>query len=543
MIPGFGKPRAGRRTGQARVISGSLMAFSRYCHKLQSCGNLDDKKTRKYSGIGYSHGMPDLLLQSASALRAQLLARKISAQELLAATVAQIERINTALNAIVEFDLATAERAAQESDARIAEGTPRPLEGLPITIKDCFEVTGMVTAVGAPALKAHRPQQDASAVARLRRAGANIFGKTNVPVFTGDFQTFNPVYGTTNNPWDVNRSPGGSSGGAAAAVATGMTAFELCSDLGGSIRWPAHACGLFGLKTTWNLVSTYGHIPPPLHRRPPRNPDLLVAGPLARSAADLALVLPILAGPREPSLAASPLPPARKTSPEGLRVAVWLDEPMAQVEASVAAAVQDAALRLADAGAKIDMKARPAFTFVESWEVFALFNHAVVGYGLPPKLRDKIAAQARGFAATDLSHQALQARGVNLSPGAYQALDMRRRHLRRHWARFFTQFDVLLCPPAPVGAIAHDQSPDIHARRIQIDGEAKPYLDLMMWASLATIADLPAAVAPIRIASDGLPRGVQIIAAAGEDLTAISVASMLETLAGGFVAPGIATIV
>ena len=174
-----------------------------------------------------------------------------------------------------------------------------------------------------------------------------------------------------------------------------------------------------------------------------RNVDLMVAGPLARSAADLALVLAILAGPREPSLAAPPLAAGPQVpSPQGLRVAVWLDERMAPVEADVAAAVRDAALRLADAGAKIDMKARPAFTFAEFWEVFALFNHAVVGYSLPPKLRDKIAAQARRYAATDLSHQVLQARGINLSPGAYQALDMRRRHLRRRWAHFFTQFDV-----------------------------------------------------------------------------------------------------
>jgi amidase len=481
--------------------------------------------------------MPDHLLDSASALRALLLARKISARELFAATVARIERINPALNAIVQFDFAAAETAAQESDARLAAGTARPLEGLPITIKDSFEVAGMITTAGAPALKTHRPQQDASAVARLRAAGANIFGKTNVPLFTGDFQSYNPVYGTTNNPWDLSRSPGGSSGGAAAAVATGMSAFELASDLGGSIRWPAHACGIFGLRTTWNLISTYGHIPPPLHRRPPRNPDLLAAGLLARSAADLALVLPILTGPREPSLAAPPLLPARKTSAKDLRVAVWLDEPMAPVEAHVAAAVDDAARQLAEAGATIDRKARPAFSFSESWEVFALLNHAVVGYSLPPKLRDKISAQARSFAATDTSHQALQARGINLSPGAYQALDMRRRHLRRVWAQFFTHYDVVLCPPAPIAAIPHDQSPDIHARRLLIDGEAKPYFDLMFWASLATVADLPAAVAPVRMASDRLPRGVQIIAAAGEDLTAVSIASMLETSSGGFIAP------
>src|SRR5271168_4484447 len=154
--------------------------------------------------------MPDLLLQSASALRAQLAAREISARELLETTIAQIERINPALNAIVESDLAAAEQAADESDLRLAQGTARPLEGLPITVKDSFEVAGLVTTVGVAALKAHRPQQDASAVARLRHAGANIFGKTNVPVFTGDFQSFNPLYGVTNNPWDLSRSPGGS---------------------------------------------------------------------------------------------------------------------------------------------------------------------------------------------------------------------------------------------------------------------------------------------------------------------------------------------
>jgi amidase len=361
-----------------------------------------------------------------------------------------------------------------------------------------------------------------------------------VPVFTGDFQAFNPVYGTTNNPWDVTRTPGGSSGGAAAAVAAGMTAFELGTDLGGSIRWPAHACGIFGLKTSWNLVSTYGHIPPPLYRRPTRNPDLLVAGPLARSAADLELVLESIAGPRDASAPAATLVPARKTSPQGLRVALWLDEPQAQVDASVAEAVIEAARRLADAGAVIDDKARPPFTFAEAWEVFALLNHAVVGYGLPPKLRDRIAKQAGGFPAADRSHQALQARGINLAPGAYQALDMRRRLLRRQWAQFFAHHDVVLCPPASVGAFPHDQSPDIHARRLTINGEAKPYLDLMFWASLAAGGDLPSAAVPVHIAADGLPRGAQIIAAAGEDLTAVAVASMLESLGCCFKAPPIA---
>jgi amidase len=205
--------------------------------------------------------MPNLL-DSASKLHAALLRREFSARDLLGSTLAAIERLDPAVNAIVQKDAASAWRAASDSDARIARGEARPLEGLPVTIKDCFEVAGMVTSAGVPALQNYTPKEDASAVARLRGAGAILLGKTNVPIFTGDFQTYNSIYGTTNNPWNQDFSPGGSSGGAAAAIATGMCALELGSDLGGSIRWPAHCCGIFGLKTTWNLVSTYGHIPP-----------------------------------------------------------------------------------------------------------------------------------------------------------------------------------------------------------------------------------------------------------------------------------------
>ena len=261
--------------------------------------------------------MPNLL-DSASNLRAALHRREFSAQDLLGATLAAIDRHNPVLNAIVQMDAASAWRAAADSDARIRRGEARPLEGLPVTIKDCFEVAGLVTSVGAPALQNYVPKEDASAVARLRRAGAIVLGKTNVPLLTGDFQTYNNIYGTTKNPWNLQFSPGGSSGGAAAAIATGMSALEIGSDLAGSIRWPAHCCGVFGLKTTWNIIATYGHIPPMPDMRLERNPELLVAGPLARSAADLSLALDVLAGPRDPAMPSQILPPARKTSPKGL---------------------------------------------------------------------------------------------------------------------------------------------------------------------------------------------------------------------------------
>jgi amidase len=481
--------------------------------------------------------MAELCLESALALRKRLARREISASEVLRATFERIERINPRLNAIVAIDVEAAEEAAKASDARLAKGEGGLLEGLPITIKDSFEVAGMVTAVGAPNLKDYRPPSDASAVARLRRAGAIILGKTNVPIFTGDFQSYNAVYGTTNNPWDLTRSPGGSSGGAAAAIATGMSALELGSDLGGSIRWPAHCCGIYGLKPTWNLVSTYGHVPPPPQKRLLCNPDLIVAGPLSRSAADLGLALDVIAGPRNPAIRPGPLAESRHISPKGLRVALWLDEPFAPVDASIDAAIRNAANQLEKDGAIIDSKGRPAFAFAEAWEVFALLNHAVVGYGLPSKIRDKIAAQASKYRRGDLSHRALQARGISLSPGAYHEIDAKRQHLRRKWARFFEHYDVVLCPPAPVAAIPHDHSPDMLARHLTVNNEAKPYFDLMFWASLASAADLPAVVAPVALGPDHLPRGIQIIAAAYQDRTAIAVAAMLEALNNGFKAP------
>ncbi|MGA3340564.1 MAG: amidase [Methylocella sp.] len=484
--------------------------------------------------------MPNLL-DSASNLRAALHRREFSAQDLLGATLAAIDRHNPVLNAIVQMDAASAWRAAADSDARIRRGEARPLEGLPVTIKDCFEVAGLVTSVGAPALQNYVPKEDASAVSRLRRAGAIVLGKTNVPLLTGDFQTYNNIYGTTKNPWNLEFSPGGSSGGAAAAIATGMSALEIGSDLAGSIRWPAHCCGVFGLKTTWNIIATYGHIPPMPDMRLERNPELLVAGPLARSAADLSLALDVLVGPRDPAMPAQLLPPARKPSPKGLRVALWLDEPFAPIDATVADAVRKAALMLEKAGAIVEPAARPAFSFEEAWEVSAVLVHALIGIGLPEIIRERLAAKDRDFLLGDLSHRALQARGMRLASLDFLDIQARRQHLHEAWARFFEDFDVVLCPPAPSGAIRHDQRPDPHARFLEVNGTQRPYFDLMLWACLATGAGLPAAVAPVMLGEDGLPRGVQIIAASLEDRTAIACAAMLEALGSGFKVPPMAS--
>jgi amidase len=480
------------------------------------------------------------LTAPATTLRAGLLARSFSARELLEASFARIDALNPTLNAIVAQDRDAARLAAAESDRRLAAGQARPLEGLPITIKDAFDVAGLPSSGGLPAYKDRVPDEDAAAVARLREAGAVILGKTMVPVFSGDFQSYNPVHGITRNPWNLDYSPGGSSGGAAVAVATGMSAFELGSDLGSSIRWPAQACGVLGLKTSWGAVSTWGLVPPPPERRTPRNADLVVAGPIARFAQDLDLVLPVLLGPRDRAIAGAALPAPRRSAPQGLRIAVWAQEPLAPVTREVSDAVRQAGRRLAEAGASVDETARPGFRFAEAYEVYALLNHAVVAYGLPPKVRARIQAQAARFSPNDLSHQALQARGARMTPGLYQQVQQRRLALKRQWARFFQSYDVLLCPCAPVAALKHDHLPDFHARRLDIDGAERPYLDFLLWASLATGADLPALSAPIGLSPDGLPLGVQIIAPFGEDRTAIAVGAMLERLGGGYRLPPLA---
>jgi amidase len=479
----------------------------------------------------------DPLLLKVAAQRDLLLSGKLSACELMALTLQRIDRLNPALNAIVHCDAEGGMALARLADARIRTGASRPLEGLPITIKDAFDVAGMPSTGGSPTLRERVPAIDAIAVRRLRDAGAIIIGKSNVPVFSGDFQAFNPLHGMTSNPWNTAFSSGGSSGGAAVAVATGMTSFELGSDQGSSVRWPAATNGVHGLKTSWGLVSSWGIIPPPPEKRTERNVELVVVGPLARHAEDLDLLLPLLSGPRDWTAAGPRLAPPRRIEPKGLRVALWLDEPFAPVDRSVADGVRHAAKLLAGEGAVVSGTARPGFRFEEAYEIFALLNHWIVGYGLPAKIRDKIAGRASAFAPGDLSHAALQARGMRMTPGLYQEIDFRRKRLFRQWSVFFSQWDVVLCPHAPVSALRHDHDPNIMARTLDVNGEALPYLNFLHWAALAAGGNLPAAVAPAGLTTEGMPRGVQIIGPFMEDRTPIAVSAMLERLQGGFRPP------
>jgi amidase len=477
----------------------------------------------------------DMLLRPATEILAALDQGEVSAVELLDATCARIDALNPGLNAIVAERRDLARAAAMASDLRRARGEALPLDGLPMTIKDAFDVTGMPATTGAPPYRDRVPDEDAAAVSRLRAAGAVVLGKSNVSAWCMDFQATNPVYGTSNNPWDLARSPGGSSGGAAAAVATGMSALELGSDLGGSIRWPAHACGIVGLKPTFGLVSKRGHNPPP--PGVPAEGDLSVAGPLARSVADAGLMLGVIIGPPRLDGVQPRLEPPRVRDVHGLRVALWAEDPVAPVHPEVSGAVRLAARRLADAGAVVDDAARPGFTFARAYEICALMNHAIVALDLPEKIRQRIIAAAPDARPGDLDHRSLQARGAALDPAGLEALRRERDEMKTQWDTFFGRFHAVLMPPAPVPAIAHDHQPDLHQRRLDIGGSTIPYLDFLKWSSLATLCHLPAAVVPVTRSAAGLPLGVQIVGPEAQDRTLLAVASLLEELGCRYVPP------
>ncbi|MCP5084558.1 MAG: amidase [Alphaproteobacteria bacterium] len=491
--------------------------------------------------------MPDLAFKPATELARMISSKKLSARELLDHYAKRIEQHNQTLNAIVVKDLASAEARADEADAATARGESwGPLHGVPMTIKDAFEVKGLASSGGAEELKDHMPQNDADPVARLRAAGAIILGKTNVPLYSGDWQTYNELYGRTNNPWDLGRTPGGSSGGAAAALSAGLVAAEIGSDIGGSIRVPANFCGLYGHKPSFGTVSPRGHIPPAPHGTGVA--DLGVTGPLGRSVDDLQMLLGVMAGaaPADKALSVD-FPPVRPVK----RIAVWSDDPFAPVDSEVKGAVETAARALADAGCELDFEARPEVGFEQSHANYSTIllsiesSHAtyltllssIISSDWTPTTLEFMREHARTAPADATDDLTLQARGTVLTYGDYLSLNSKREAFKAQWAKFFETYDALLCPVTAVPAFAHDTERRVPDRRIIVNGQERPYMELLRWAGLATVCHLPASAAPVGLSKDGLPLGVQIIGPQQEDLTPLAVAAMLEAELGGFVPP------
>jgi amidase len=475
---------------------------------------------------------------SAAALAADIRARRISSVELLDHLLARAERLNGPLNAIVAFDREGARRRAAEADAALARGESRgPLHGIPTTIKDSYEVAGMPAVCGVPELARHVPERSAHLVRRLEGAGAIVFGKTNVPTWAGDLQSYNPVYGVTNNPWDTTRTPGGSSGGAAAAVAAGLTPLELGSDIGGSIRTPAHFCGVYGHKPSWNAISMEGHMPPPPGL--PYSPtDMGVGGPLARSAGDLALALSAIAGPdrfQEAGWQLNLAPPKAMALRE-YRVAAWLGDPALPIDDSVRGPLEAACDALEKAGSKVDRKARPAFDPTRAVGVYFMLLNAVMGSGLPPEVLAGARERVAGLAPDDFSNAACQARGLVLSHADWLRLDTERAGLRLAWDAFFRDYDVLLCPNHWLPAFKHDHG-DFATRTQRVNGRDLPYFDGLAWAGIIGVAYLPGTSAPVGRTAEGLPVNVQIVGPYLGDYTTIAFAGHLAQLIGGYEKP------
>ncbi|NKS56033.1 amidase [Rhodococcus hoagii] len=479
--------------------------------------------------------MTDLAFRSAGELARAVAEREVSSVELLNHFLERVDRLNPRINAVVARDEPGARAAAEAADRAVSRGEPLGrLHGVPVTIKDSIEVAGMRTTGGSSRWGHHVSMSDADAVSRLKDAGAIVFGKSNLPADARDWQTYNDVYGTTNNPWDVTRAPGGSSGGSAAAVAAGLTGLELGGDTAGSIRIPAHFCGVYGLRPSFGIVprhgSVSGHAPGTLAEF-----DMAVLGPLARNAEDLDLALDVLAGADRDRATAwrLELPTARATTLRGFRVAAWLDDPFCPVDSELTAIMREALDAMRAAGAVVIEGKEP----VGLEETMSLYHPLLM-------------AQS-GLIESDESYDFLvEVAGAEGSAGGlasdltvrfrdWHALDEHREHSRRRWAEFFDGVDVLVCPVSPTAAFPHDQRPDPawSIRTLLVDGAERPYREMLTWMAPASLNHLPAAVAPIGTTRDGLPVGIQVIAPYLHDRTAVKFVRCLEDLTGGFRRP------
>jgi len=463
--------------------------------------------------------------------------KKISAIELTDHVIARIAALDGRLNAVVVRDFDRARDAARRADTAIARGERKPLLGIPIVVKESFDVAGLPTTWGVPAFKNWMPPEDAVAIARLKAAGAIVLGKTNVPLLLGEWQSYNEVYGTTNNPWDLSRSPGGSSGGSSAAMAAGFGPLSFGSDIGGSLRVPAHYCGIYAHKPTLGVVPLRGHGVPGTFAR---ENGLSVVGPMARTAADLALALDVTAGPDGMQVGIAyrlDLPPPRHNDLRSFRVLVVDHHPLLPTAASVRTALDALAQRLAKAGVKVGRESALLPDHAQAARLFMRLLMAGLSERWPPAQYEQARAAAAAVKADDNSLAAERARGAGLSHRDWALADVARIKLRQQWHELFREWDLVLCPPMATPAFPHDHSTPLSARRIDIDGKDYPYFDQMVWPEIATTPGLPATAAPIGFSESGLPIGVQIVGPYLEDRTPLAFAALLEREFGGFKPP------
>lgn len=442
-----------------------------------------------------------LLRMSAREMVAGLRKKSFSATDLCEASIARIEKLDANINAVVVRDFERARADARAADLAIGRGEFKPLTGVPMTVKESFDLRGYPTTWGIEAHREHRAREDALAVQRVKAAGAIVLGKTNVPPVLADWQTENPIYGRTHNPHDLERSAGGSSGGSAAAVAMGFSAVEIGTDIGGSVRIPAAFCGVYGHKTSYGVIPMGGHYP---GGTTPAATLLGVAGPIARSAEDLATVLDAVAGPDAESSAnrlALPLPRHERLA--SFRVFVLDHHPVARADIQILGALETLADHLVKEGASVARQSSLLPDMNAAWRTYQSMLLTTITRGDPPGPRKPISAH-----------------------DWFGLLDDQLR-IRRQWSDFFRHFDIVLAPAFGTVAFPHTQEPDWRKRELPMDGEPSKFGDQLGWAGIATMANLPSTAIPLGVNKAGIPLAVQAIGPFLEDKTTIAFAGMV----------------
>jgi amidase len=475
----------------------------------------------------------------AEELVSALRAGAVTSVQLTDEAIARIERDDEVVNAICVPDFDRARAAAHRADRARARGEDRPLLGVPVTVKESYDIAGLPTTWGMPPHRDFMPAEDAVQVSRIKAAGAVVLGKTNVPLGLQDIQSFNEIYGTTTNPWDHARTPGGSSGGSAAALASGFGALSIASDIAGSLRTPAHFCGVYAHKPTLGLAANRGMVAPS-EPALPVDLDLAVVGPMARTARDLTLLLDVMAGPDPLTRGVAhrlALPPARHERLGDFRVLVLDEHPLIPTGAAVRAGVNRVAAALVDGGARVE---RHSPLLPDLTEAAALYMQLLISGSVarfPVESDEQLRTRVAGLSAAEESLDTVRLRAMLFSHRDWLEANNRREVHRHGWRQLFTEFDAVLCPITPTPAFPHDHHPNPLERRIDIDGAEYPYFDQLVWAGLATMPGLPATAIPAGRSPEGLPVGVQLIGPMFEDRTPLRLAELLEPKTGGFQAP------
>lgn len=487
----------------------------------------------------------DLDFVSALDAAAAIRAKRVSSVELTRRTFARIDAYNPKLNAFVYQMRDQALVQAREADAALSKGKHQgPFHGVPFCVKEAFAVKGQPDTWGIVALKGSKAPSNSAVVQRLLDDGAVLIGGTNVPLNLMDWQSFNAIYGTTNNPWDVSRTPGGSSGGSAAALAAGLSYLSVGSDIGGSLRVPASFCGIYSHKPTLDLVDMGGMSPGGGGALPGFSTGLAVAGPMARDARDLMAALKILGGPEgyERKAWSWTLPAPRQRTLKDFRVGYMIDSPLASPTSEVRPVLERAISMVEHAGAQLHSGWPAKYSLQEGFDnymfLLGAFNFSTEGKNDQESDRNKYSQSPSSYGGGGLGRgMSSYAVGMLGSHAEWQQQHFRQLAARALWQRYFEQIDVFLMPCSFTPAFRHDHTGDMTTRVIDTPDGKRPYMQLMPWMVTATLTGCPATVMPIGETSGGLPVGLQIMGPFWEDSTSIEFAALLSDEIGGFKAP------